>query len=430
MCIHSGVIRYFSILICRALKDERALFAPWDASLMRVVLACFLAFSVLVQSDQALAADDQWAGFWRLEQRSEFNNPVFFLWISSSGRLVLFDDEWKDLHLASESGSQGDDLKLSQYFRGGQIVWSGRRDGDSLEGDWEFLHFQYHTKGSFSGTRRSRVELTDWDPLEASHASTTEDRVLNLTARLHEKAGDEEGFREYWENTFVPQFLPFLPNLPEHSVAWTTLQNDQEVAVSREFDDHATNLAKLLKKNFPLYEHPYDVVITPFGAQRKRAIVAESPFLLINPRLFVEGIEQDRLRISQRILAAQLYPYTRMYKKESGSVFKLGLELFLLEQAYPEELPEILGVKEKRLAQLQEQLPKFKERMGAGKKLKDDEKRYLSLAFARALATSYPFRGVLKSRPEEIVKRLVEYLHVLPKQAAGRDPASRKKPKK
>ena len=68
--------------------------------------------------------------------------------------------------------------------------------------------------------------------------------------------------------------------------------------------------------------------------------------------------------------------------------------------------------------------------MGAGKKLKDDEKRYLSLAFARALATSYPFRGVLKSRPEEIVKRLVEYLHVLPKQAAGRDPASRKKPKK
>ena len=254
---------------------------------------------------------------------------------------------------------------------------------------------------------------------------------MNLTRMLEEKAGDEGAFGDYWENTFVPQFLPFLPDLAEKSEAWATLQNSQEVAVSREFDEHITNLTKLLKRNFPSYQNPYHVVITPFGAESRRAIVAESPHLLINLRPFVEGIEKDKLRISQKILAAQLYPYTRWYQKQSGSVFKIGLELFLLEQAYPEELPEILGVTEKRLAALQKQLPKFKKRMGSGKKLKADERRYLSLAFARALAASYPFQGVLKSRPQEILPRLVEYLHrPSEEQAAREDPGGGKTQKR
>ena len=378
---------------------------------MRVFFACFLAFSVLVGSDPALAADDGWTGFWRLEQKYEPNNPVFVLWISSCGRLHLFDSEWKDLQLASGSGSEGDSLKLSQYFRGGQIVWSGQRDGDSLKGDWEFLHIQYQIKGAFSATRDSRVSLKDWHPLKAANASTTPEGVLNLTRILEEKAGDEGAFGDYWENTFVPQFLPFLPDLAEKSEAWATLQNSQEVAVSREFDEHITNLTKLLKRNFPSYQHPYHVVITPFGAESRRAIVAESPHLLINPRPFVEGIEKDKLRISEKILAAQLYPYTRLYQKQSGSVFKIGLELFLLEQAYPDELPQILKVTEKRLRRLEKELPKFKERMGGGKKLKADERRYLSLAFARVLVASYPFQGVLRSPPRDILKKLVEYLH-------------------
>ena len=159
--------------------------------LMRVFFACFLAFSVLVESDPALAADDGWTGFWRLEQKYEPNNPVFVLWISSSGRLHLFDNLWKDLQLASGSGSEGDSLELSQYFRGGQIVWSGQRDGDSLKGDWEFLHIQYRSKGAFSGTRDSRVSLEDWHPLKASNASTTPEGVLNLTRMLEEKAVSE-----------------------------------------------------------------------------------------------------------------------------------------------------------------------------------------------------------------------------------------------
>ena len=389
---------------------------------MRVFFACFLAFSVLVESDSALAADDGWTGFWRLEQNYEPNNPVFVLWISSSGRPHLFDNQWKDLQLAALSGSEGDSLKLSQYFRGGQLVWSGRRDGDSLKGDWKFLHIQFQSKGVFSGTRDSRVSLKDWHPLKAANASATAEGVLNLTRILEEKAGDEEAFGDYWENTFVPQFLPFLPDFAEKSVVWATLQNAQEVAVSREFDEHITNLTKLLKRNFPSYKHPYHVVITPFGAEPSRAIVAESPHLLINPGPFVEGIEKDKLRISEKILAAQLYPYTRHYQKQSGRLFTMGLELFLLEQAYPEELPEILGVTEKRLAQLQKQLPKFKESMSSGKKLKDDERSYLSLAFARALAASYPFQGVLKAPPQDILKRLVEYLRLPSKaQAAGED---------
>ena len=234
---------------------------------------------------------------------------------------------------------------------------------------------------------------------------------MNLTAILHEKAGNEEAFGDYWKNTFVPQFLPFLPDLPEASVAWAALKNDGEAAVSREFDDLVTNLRKLLKKDFPPYHPLYSIVITPFGEEYKRVIVAESPFLLINPRQFVQGIEKDKLRISEKMLAAQLYPHTRYYQNTSGSVFKAGLELFLLDMAYPGELPGILGVTEKRLAQFPKQLPKFKERMGSGKKLKDDERRYLSLVFARALAISFPFQKILKSPPPEIVKRLLEFLH-------------------
>ena len=62
----------------------------------------------------------------------------FYLWISSSGRLRLFDRGWKNLQLASESGLEGESLKLSQYFKGGQIIWSGQREGDSLKGEWNF----------------------------------------------------------------------------------------------------------------------------------------------------------------------------------------------------------------------------------------------------------------------------------------------------
>ncbi len=76
---------------------------------------------------------------------------------------------------------------------------------------------------------------------------------------------------------------------------------------------------------------------------------------------------------------------------------------------------------EKRLAQLHEQLPKFKERMRKGQKLKGDERRYLSLTFARALATSYPFNGVLKALPSEIVKRLVEYLQLTPEEQTAEE---------
>ncbi len=398
--------------------------------MMRVFFAFFLAFSVLVPSDAAVAADEAWTGLWKLEQKSEKNSPIFVLWIPSSGRPHLFDHEWNDVHLASGSGWEGDSLEISQYFKGGQIVWSGRRDGNALEGEWKFLHIQYSSKGSFSGTRESPVALSDWNPLQAANASTSEHGVLNLTAILHEAAGDEAGFREYWENTFLPGFLPFLPDFPDSSVAWAALQKDEEIAVSRQLDDHATNLTKLLQKNFPPYKNPYSFVISPFGAKPKRMVIAESSFLLLNPRPFVEGIETDKLRISQKLLAAQLYPFTRMYRKQSGAVFKTGLKLFLLEAAYPEELPEILEVKEKRLTQLQKQLPKLKEKMGAGKKLKPDELRYLSLGFARALAFSYPFQGVLKAPPREIVKRLVEYIHVLPKRTAGKDPAGDKTPRK
>ena len=282
---------------------------------------------------------------------------------------------------------------------------------------------QYQAKGTFSGTRNSRISLKDWHPLKAANTFTTADGVLNLTRFLEEKAGDEGAFGDYWENTFVPQFLPFLPDLLDNSLAWTTLKNDQNVAASNEFDDYFTNLTRLLRKNFPAYEHPYNIVITPFGEESKRLIVAESAHLLINPVEFVQGIEKDKLRISEKLLAAQLYPYTRQYQAESGSVFKIGLELFLLEQAYPDELPQILRVTEKRLQRLERELPKFKERMGAGKKLKDDERRYLSLDFARKLAANYPFQGVLKSSPLNIVKRLGEYMH-LPseKQTAAEDP--------
>ncbi len=197
-------------------------------------------------------------------------------------------------------------------------------------------------EGSFSGTRSSSAALEAWNPLEAANASTSADGILNLTGMLQEKSGDEDGFRDYWENQFVPQFLPFLPDRPEVSVVWSTLNNDQEMAVSQEFDDHVTNLRGLLNKNFPSYQQPYSIVITPFGDEHQRAIVAESPFLLVNPRLFVEGIEKDKLQISKKILATQLDPYTRVYQRESGSVFKMGLELLLLHQAYPEELARIM----------------------------------------------------------------------------------------
>ena len=103
-------------------------------------------------------------------------------------------------------------------------------------------------------------------------------------------------------------------------------------------------------------------------------------------------------------------------------MFKIGLELFLLEQAYPEELAQILRVTEKRLQRLEKELPKFKEkfkeRMGAGKKLKDDERRYLSLAFAPGTCCHLPLPGCFEISHQEIVKRLVEYLHPPPEKPA------------
>ena len=224
---------------------------PRAASVMRLFLSCILAFSMLAQSEPGFAADDGWTGFWRLEQKPEqkvHKDAFFYLWISSSGRLRLFDSAWKNLQLASESGLEGESLKLSQYFKGGQIIWSGQREGESLKGEWEFLHVQYRVQGSFSATRASGVSLKDWNPLRAARATTTADGILNLTSILDEKAVDEEGFEDHWENTFVPQFLPFVPELPESSEAWSVIQDDQEVAAGVKFAEHFSNLTRLLRK--------------------------------------------------------------------------------------------------------------------------------------------------------------------------------------
>ena len=77
---------------------------------------------MLAQSQPGFAADDGWAGFWRLEQKSEQDNSVFVLWVSSSGRLHLYDSEWKDLRLASDSGLEGETLMLSQFFGGEDTI--------------------------------------------------------------------------------------------------------------------------------------------------------------------------------------------------------------------------------------------------------------------------------------------------------------------
>ncbi len=130
------------------------------------------------------------------------------------------------------------------------------------------------------------------------------------------------------------------------------------------------------------------------------------------------ALEKDKLRVSHKLIAAQLVPYTRKYNALAGDLFRTGMELFLLDQAYPDQLPEVLEVKPKRLEQLEKQLPKLKEKLASGKKLRADEQRYLSLSFARALAYTYPFQGLLKSPAPDILKRLVEFIQPPEKEPA------------
>ena len=168
---------------------------------------------------------DPWSGFWRIEQISTEKTTVYHLWVSNGGRLHLYDDAWKSLSLTPSSEAQGEALKLSQYFKGGQIVWAGQLDGESVKGDWEFLHPQYRVKGDFSGTRFSRVRLPAWSPLKAAHANTSPEKVLNLARLLTEQSTSPEQFQNYWTGTFVPGFLPFFLELPEQSEVWARAED-------------------------------------------------------------------------------------------------------------------------------------------------------------------------------------------------------------
>ena len=380
---------------------------------MRLVSVCLFLLSATLEIHPVLATNEDWSGFWRLKQKSERSDENFQLWVSAAGRLRLYDKNWNVLQIDSRgTGLGGQSFKLQRDVRGGLLQWSATREGDTLSGTWEFRHVQALLRGDFSGSQVSEEGLEQWSPLKEAHADLSAERVLNL-ARLLKEGASQGDFEGYWRKVFVPGYLAFLPDLPEVSRAHAAVTNATELKGAQDFDGIVTELVRRLNKNYPTFRPVYGVVVTPFVDEVVRVVIAEERYLLINPASFARGLdpETDRLEISRKVLAAQLFPYTRHYKQVSGSVYKLGLELFLMEKAYPDQLPQILGVGEKRLVQLSKGLPKFKERMRTGKKLKENERSYLSLAFARALAASYSFQGLLKSHPRDIVKKLVKYLH-------------------
>ena len=381
---------------------------------MRLVSVCLLLLSATLQIHPVLATNEDWSGFWRLKQKSERSDGIFHLWVSAAGHLRLYDKNWNVLRIESRgTGLEGQSFKLNRDVRGGLLQWSATRDGDILSGTWEFRHVQALLRGGFSGSQVSEEGLKQWSPLKEAHANLSAERVLNLARLLKEGAASQSDFEGHWRKVFVPGYLAFLPDLPEVSQAYAAATDATVREVSQRFDGAVTELVRQLAKNYPTFRLTYGVVVTPFADEVVRVVIAEELYLLINPASLVEGLdpETDKLEISRKVLAAQLFYYTRRYTKQSGSVYKLGLELFLMEKAYPDQLPEILGVGEKRLARLQKELPKFKKRMATGKKLKEDERLYLSFDFVRLLMERYAFESVLKMNPADLVRQLSGYVN-------------------
>ena len=262
--------------------------------------------------------------------------------------------------------------------------------------------------------------LKQWSPLQAAHANFSAERVLNLPRLLEKGVSAQGDFEGYFRKVFVPGYLAFLPELPAVSEAHAVVANAAALKVSQDFEGVVTELVRELAKNYPSFRSGYDVVITPFVEEVAPLVISGEKYLLMNPASLVQGLDlgKDKLEISRRVLAAQLFRFTRHYKRQSGTLIKLGLELFLMEKAYPDQLPQILGVGEKRLGELQKQLPRFQQRMGSGKRLRADEQGYLSLDFARGLVANNPFMEVLETPPQDHVKMLVKYLHLPPEKSA------------
>ena len=388
---------------------------------MRLVSVGLLLLAAKLAMVPVLATNEDWSGFWRLEQKSPRGDDNFQLWVSEAGRVHLYDKNWKTLEInIQETGVEEQSFKLRRDVRGGQLDWSATRESDTLSGTWEFHHFQAFLKGELSGSQVSKEGLKQWSPLQAAHANFSAERVLNLPRLLEKGVSAQGDFEGYFRKVFVPGYLVFLPELPAVSEAHAVVANAAALKVSQDFEGVVTELVRELAKNYPSFRSGYDVVITPFVEEVAPLVISGEKYLLMNPASLVQGLDlgKDKLEISRRVLAAQLFRFTRHYKRQSGTLIKLGLELFLMEKAYPDQLPQILGVGEKRLGELQKQLPRFKQRMGSGKRLRADEQGYLSLDFARGLVANNPFMEVLETPPQDHVKRLVKYLHLPPEKSA------------
>ena len=384
---------------------------------MRIVSVCLLFLSAGLATSPVLATNEDWSGFWRLELKSPKADDIFQLWVSEAGGVQLYDKNWKAIEIDLRGTElEHQSFKLRRDVRGGLLDWSATREGDTLSGTWEFHHFQSSLKGDLSGSQISKEGLKQWSPVKAAHANLSAERVLNLPSLLEKGVSSQGDFEGYWSKVFVPGYLAFLPELPEVSRALAVVTDAAALKVSQDFEGVIAELVRQLAKNYPTFRFTYDVVVTPFVEEIVRLMISEESYLLMNPASLLKGLdpEKDKLKISRKVLAAQLFRFTRHYKRQSGTLVKLGLELFLMEKAYPDQLPQILGVGEKRLRDLQEKLPGLKQRVGSGKRLRADEQSYLGLDFVRGLVADKPFEGVLSAPPTDIVNMLARYLHPAP----------------
>ena len=360
------------------------------------------------------SSTNEWTGFWRLKQSSPLKQveTLYYLWISAEGRLHLYNDAWIEERLRSvDSKIDGETLILSQFFRGGQLVWSGKREGESLKGKWEFRHIQVPLEDKFSGTRISLVSRKDWHPLKAANAKSSAEGILNLDQIVEDHMADEEHSEEYWTNMFMPDYLAFLPKSSEKFTASRDLIVRRDRETSKGVEKLVADFIKRLNKNYPSFNPIFSFAITPFGSAFTQEFISGKPYLLINPIEFVNGmnLDSDKIKLCHNLVASILAPYskTKYHDSFSGGMIKIGLELFLLDQAFPNRRPEVLEITSERLENLGKKLPELKkvlQQKNARELIKADAKRYLSLIMIQELLTVNSFDMLWKGTVFDLAK--------------------------
>jgi hypothetical protein len=210
----------------------------------------------LLGVSQAAAAteDSGWIGLWRLEMEGQ-NKDLAFLVVSGTSAqpsIQYYDRTWGKQVILPQPAENGglvfESLPRAKTFR---FEFKAPVAGKA-EGQWIFVHPQYHMSGATHATRLLSVD--HWDPFSGIQALEKPNHIVDLNAFLLEKAplNSLPAFVSFWRTKVEPDFYLLLEDKlyrDDPGINRTTLLKPVfELLKKREFRETAARSATEMER--------------------------------------------------------------------------------------------------------------------------------------------------------------------------------------